>query len=153
MRALALMCSASLWSGMRRQRRTTTRLSMFVVASLLASCYGSAFVLADTPSLSVVNLGQPSATVIAGQPALTLASSGTCEVPFTLESESACLPGSWPTLGEAWGPTEDVAGGDQLRLTFSSAVSNVTIPPVNQSLTMMFSRRPPQCPPLRPSGT
>ena len=120
------MLNASLWGRMRR-RATTTRLGIVMGASLVAGCLGSGLALADAPNLGVVNLGQPSALVIAGQPALTVPSSGACTSPFTLESESACSAGAWPALGGAWGPpTEDVAGGDELQLTFSSAVSSVT---------------------------
>jgi hypothetical protein len=75
----------------------------------------------------VSDLGQPSAPVIVGQPPLTVASSGTCEAPFTVATQAACPPGTWPALGTTWGPIEDVAGGDELQLTFSSPVSIVTV--------------------------
>jgi hypothetical protein len=121
------MCSASLWCVMRRQRSRTTRLCTFAMATFVASCYASALAVADAPSLSVVNLGQPSAPVIAGQPPLTVTSSGTCEVAFTLESEPACPPGTWPALGGAWGPIENAAGGDTLQLTFTAPVTKITV--------------------------
>jgi len=82
---------------------------------------------ADAPTLRVTNLGQSSAPVEVGQPALEIAAMGTCASPFTLANESACPAGAWPPLGRQWGSIEDVAGGDTLRFEFSSPVSVVKV--------------------------
>jgi hypothetical protein len=81
---------------------------------------------ADSPTLSVTNLGQPSAPVEVGQPPITISATANCAYPFTLANESACASGIWPQLGRQWGPIEHVAGGDTLRLGFSAPVSSVT---------------------------
>jgi hypothetical protein len=81
---------------------------------------------ADSPSLSITNLGQPSAPVQVGQPPITILATASCAYPFTLTNESACVPGTWPQLGRQWGPIEHVAGGDTLRLELPVAVSSVT---------------------------
>lgn len=122
------MYSASLWSRTRPSAKARRLLMLLAAASVVVTGYtGSSVADASTPTLSLSDMGQPSAPVIVGQPALTVAPSGTCEAPFTIETESACPPGNWPGLGTTWGPVEDVAGGDELQLTFSSPVSSVIV--------------------------
>lgn len=82
---------------------------------------------ADGPTLRVTNLGQSSAPVEVGQPPFDVAATGSCAHPFTLANESGCPAGTWPALGTQWGAIEDVAGGDTLRLEFSSAVASVLV--------------------------
>lgn len=82
---------------------------------------------AESPTLTVSNLGQSSIPVDPGQTALTVPPTGECPTPFTPEAEAACPPGTWPSLGGVWAPTEHAAGGDTLRFTFSSPVSAVSV--------------------------
>jgi hypothetical protein len=82
---------------------------------------------ASAPGLRVTNLGQSSAPVEIGQPPIDVVATNSCPSPFTLANESACPPGTWPPLGQPWGAIEDVAGGDTLRLEFSTPVSSVKV--------------------------
>lgn len=82
---------------------------------------------ADGPVLTVTNLGQPSAPVEVAQSPLTVGPTADCAHPFTLAGESACPPGTWPPLGQQWGPIENVAGGDTLRLEFATPVLAVKV--------------------------
>jgi hypothetical protein len=77
--------------------------------------------------MRVTDLGQVSAPVEVGQPPIEIGPTAGCAHPFTLANEAACPAGTWPALGAAWGPIEDVAGGDTLRFEFSSPVSSVLI--------------------------
>jgi hypothetical protein len=109
-------------------RRWTSRkgvaLSLVAVIALLAT---TTTARADGPSLRVTNLGQASAPVEVGQPPLEIASKAACAYPFTIANEGACAAGTWPPLGQRWGLIEDVAGGDTLRLEFSSPVTEVKV--------------------------
>ena len=99
-------------------------------ARLLAIAVG-AFVVIAAPAnaaasgVTVSDVGQVSAPVVVGQAPVPGSVSGSCGTPFTLESD--CPVGSWPALGGSWGATLDVAGGDRLVLTFSAAVSAVSV--------------------------
>jgi hypothetical protein len=106
-----------------RTPRAVIGLSLSAVMLLLPMVASAA--RADAPSLRVTNLGQPSAPVEVGQPPIEIAATAACAYPFTIANEGACPPGSWPALGRQWGPIEDVAGGDSLRLEFSAPVTTV----------------------------
>lgn len=103
---------------------------VLVLAATIAPTAG-----ADTPTLAVINLGQVSAPSEVTQPPLAVSSRGGCPHPFTIAGESACPSGMWPPLGrpswtregDRWSPTEDVAGGDTLQLSFSSPVASVSV--------------------------
>jgi hypothetical protein len=88
---------------------------------------------AEGPTLTVTDLGQESAPVGVGQPPLPVSSTASCAHAFTLANEGACPPGTWPPLGRSsfdpggWGPSEHVAGGDTLRLAFSTPVLSVAV--------------------------
>jgi hypothetical protein len=82
---------------------------------------------ADGPLLRVSNLGQSSAPVEVAQPPFDLVATASCAYTFTVANEGACPAGTWPPLGKAWGQIEDVAGGDALRLEFSTPVSSVSV--------------------------
>jgi hypothetical protein len=110
--------------GIRRWLRVAVA-GAFGVVLLLATSATAA--LAGGPSLTVTNLGQAGAPVEVGQAPIVLASTNGCAQPFTLANESACPPGAWPPLGQQWGPIENVAGGDTLRLAFGAAVSSVSV--------------------------
>jgi hypothetical protein len=100
------------------------RLPLFTVALLLALAAPAS---ADAPTLKVTNVGQYWAPVDVAQPPIEIAPGPSCAYPFTISNESACPPGTWPALGTSWGQIEDVAGGDTLRLEFSSAVAGVKV--------------------------
>jgi hypothetical protein len=123
MRETSLWCRTRLSAKARRLHMLLGVAAGFVAAG----CSSSAIADASPPILSVSDMGQPSAPVIVGQPALTVASSGTCEAPFTIESASTCPTGTWPALGGSWGPIENAAGGDTLQLTFTATVTKVTV--------------------------
>ncbi len=80
---------------------------------------------AETPRLSVVDLGQPLVPVISGQPPVSANVEGTCAEPFSLEAN--CPSGSWPGLGSDWGSAVAVAGGDSLALDFTSSMVAVRV--------------------------
>jgi hypothetical protein len=103
------------------------RLSGIIVLALVLATLSAPAARAAGPSLKVTNLGQESAPVEVGQPAIEIAATNGCAHPFTLANESACPPGTWPPLGRQWGLIEDVAGGDTLRFEFSSPVAAVSV--------------------------
>jgi hypothetical protein len=122
------MRNASLWNRMRPPAKATCLCTLLAAASLIAAGHSSPAVAdASPPILSVSDTGQPSAPVIVGQPSLTIASSATCEAPFTTELASTCPRGTWPALGESWGPIENAAGGDTLQFTFTAPMTKVTV--------------------------
>jgi hypothetical protein len=82
---------------------------------------------ADGPVLRESNLGQSSAPVEVAQPPFDVVATASCAYTFTVANEGACPAGTWPPLGQAWGQIEDVAGGDILRLEFSTPVSSVAV--------------------------
>jgi hypothetical protein len=82
---------------------------------------------ANGPSLTVTNLGQPTAPVEVGQAPIGIAAAGSCASPFTLANQAACPAGTWPPLGQPWGQILNVAGGDGLRLEFSGPVTAVKV--------------------------
>jgi hypothetical protein len=92
------------------------------VATIVALAAASS---SAAPSLTVTDLGQPSAPVEVGQAPVEVSPAGSCPTPFTLAA--ACPVGSWPALGGPWGPTLDVAGGDVLGLAFPVPVSDVVV--------------------------
>ena len=110
--------------GIRRRIRAAVG-GAFGAVLLLATTATAA--LAGGPSLTVTNLGQAGAPVEVGQAPIVLASTNDCAHPFTFANESACPPGTWPPAGQPWGPIENVAGGDTLRLAFGAAVSAVSV--------------------------
>jgi hypothetical protein len=106
-----------------------------LVLCVLAVAAALAPTAAAAPALTVTNLGQASVPSEVSQPPLGVSSRGSCPHPFTVAGESACPPGTWPPLGrpswtkegDRWSPTEDVAGGDTLQLSFSSPMAGVGV--------------------------
>lgn len=103
---------------------TPTWLLSTAVATLLAATPAGA------AGMSASNLGQPGMRSDPPQPALALASRGSCAEVLTAEqiegAPSSCAPGSWPPTGErAWGPELDMAFGDTIELRFDHAVNAV----------------------------
>jgi hypothetical protein len=112
---------------MSSRERTSSGAAPLALATLVLLAALTTAARADAPALRVTNLGQSSAPVEVGQPPLDIAAAGSCAFPFTLANESACPAGTWPPLGRRWGSIEDVAGGDTLRLAFSSPVTTVKV--------------------------
>jgi hypothetical protein len=113
-------------------RAVVSRQARGLAVGMAIGCLGLGFALtavarADGPVLRVSNLGQSSAPVEVAQPPFDLVATASCAYPFTLANEAACPAGTWPALGQAWGQIEDVAGGDALRLEFSTPVSSVAV--------------------------
>src|SRR6202167_3310889 len=76
---------------------------------------------AASPQLTISDLGQTNEISAFPQPGIVVTSSGNCPDPFTLESGCS----SWPALGSQWGSGLNVAGGDELQLTFTMPMTSV----------------------------
>jgi hypothetical protein len=114
--------------------RIAGELAVLALCGLVLAAALAPIARADAPTLTVTNLGQASAPIGVAQPPLGVSSRGSCPHPFTIAGESACPPGAWPplgrpswTAGDRWSPTEDVAGGDTLQLSFSSPMASVSV--------------------------